>query len=111
MVSKEAFADGLYRSVKADGGNGQGRAGRFGGREGIESRLGVDWPPVTYASGMTQWGNSWTLGEISTEAGLGRDPEKKPGCGAAVSVKKSFNDPFGVPPGRPRPQGKGHEVA
>jgi hypothetical protein len=42
---------------------------------------------------------------------LGRDPEKKPGCGVAVSVKESFNDALSVTPWHLRLQAKGHEVA
>lgn len=55
--------------------------------------------------------NSLAGGEIAKEAGLGRNPEKELGCGAAVSGKKSLNDLLGVSPWRLRPQAKGHEVA
>jgi len=42
---------------------------------------------------------------------LGRSPEKKPGCGVAVSVKKPLNDASGIRPWNLVPEVKGHKVA
>ena len=89
------------------GENGQGRAGRFGGKRRVKKSGSPSIKPLVGHEERI----SWAVGKIVKGAGLGRDPEKKPDCGTAVSVKNSFDDAFGVTPGRPRPQSKGQEVA
>jgi hypothetical protein len=107
MVSKGAFADGLCRLVMAKGGKWTGESGQIWRKRQVKKPGS---PSITPLAGHEER-IPWAVGKIVKEAGLGRDPEKKPGCGEAVSIKNSFDDPFGVTPGRPRPQSKGHEVA
>ena len=98
---KKSLCGGALQVGQGKGGKWTGRAGRFGGKGRVKKP-----PPARHEEGI-----SGAVGKMVKEAGLGRDPEKKTGCGSAVSIKKSLNDPFGVTPGRPRPQGKGQEVA
>ena len=101
MVSKGAFGDGLCGSVKADGEKWTVLNHAFRG----------ECLPFTYASSMTWRKNSWALGEIWTEAELGRSPEKKSGCGATVSLKEPLNEAPGMIPGGSRPEIQGRKVA